>query len=270
MKFALHFALLVLVACGGGGGGEETSLTDNQTPGDGTGAAEPTALELFGDCFTQDLTVFTEVLGALQGMFEDGGEVPMPEVDLLGGIVGGGNFPYTWDLDGDGMDELSGAFRFIDESGATTLPFSIADLAGLDPDDPLSLLDAVPAGSRLELSFELDGIALETANEGAGSGTVIFAFGEGQISGVEGSGAFSSGPCELEFDFDDIDIDPNLFEGFPTVTLGFTSTLGGDTLEGTITLDGTGTAIVSASLNGAEPQVFELDLDQLGTTGAGG
>jgi len=256
--------LLFVVACGGGGAsGDEDALANSQGVGAGEGT-EPTAAELFADCFQQDATEIARVLGLLEGFFgEDAGEFPMPTLDLLSGLLNGGKIPYTWDLDGDSVNELSGSLRFLDENGATTIPFSLGELSGLDLNDPASLLTAVPAGSRLELSYELGGSFLVAANEGSGAGTLVFGLGEGTIDGIGGTGSFSVGECGVEFELDNIEIDPDLLAGYPAAAIGFTATLGDDSLTGTMSLDGSDAVTVSASLNGAAVETFEFDLPAL-------
>ena len=255
--------VLFLVACGGGGGNDGTQLTDNQGEGAGEGA-QPTALELFGTCFQQDATQLAQILGLLETFFaQDGGEIPLPTLDLISGFLSGGTIPYTWDLDGDAVHELTGTLRFLDENGGTTIPFSLAELSGLDLENPAALLEIVPPGARLELVFDVGGSLLAATNAGEGAGTLIFRFGDETITGVAGTGTLESGECLFEIDFDEIEIDLEEFEGYPVADVAFTAGLGDDRLAGTIALDGSDTATLSASLNGADPEQTTFDLPEL-------
>ena len=262
-SFALT-CLLLLVACGGGGGSDGTALADNQGEGAGEGAAEPTAIELFGTCFQQDATQLAQILGLLAGFFGDGDEIPLPTLDLIGGLLGGGTIPYTWDLDGDTTNELAGTLRFLDENGATTIPFSLADLAGLDINDPASLLAAIPSGSRMELTFDVGGALLAATNAGEGEGTLLFRFGAETITSLAGEGTFTSGECLFEVDLDEIEVDLETLTGYPVAAVAFTAGLGDDDLAGTIGLDGTSTATVGVSLNGGAIEEASFELPDLG------
>jgi len=259
-SFALT-CLLFLVACGGGGGSDGTALADNQ----GEGATQPTAIELFGTCFQQDATQLAQILGLLGGFFGDGGgDLPLPTLDLIGGLLGGGTIPYTWDLDGDTTNELAGTLRFLDENGATTIPFSLADLAGLDINDPASLLAAIPPGSRMELTFDVGGALLAATNAGEGEGTLFFRFGAETITSLAGEGTFTSGECLFEVELDEIEIDLETLTGYPVAAVAFTAGLGDDDLAGTIGLDGTSTATVAVSLNGGAIEETSIELPDLG------
>ena len=74
-------------------------------------------------------------------------------------------------------------------------------------EEAASLLGAVPAGSRVELKFNLGGALLVATNAGTGDGTLVFTFGEDAITSIGGEGSFSSGECQFAIDFEDITLD---------------------------------------------------------------
>ncbi|MHC4955259.1 MAG: hypothetical protein ACYTGZ_15505 [Planctomycetota bacterium] len=245
---------LFLVACGSGGSSDNTSAD----------ATPQTAAEVFQDCFAQDTTQFAGILDLLQSFISGPtGDLPLPEVDILAGLLSGGVVPYTWDLNEDGTSDASGSIRFIDEDGNTTIPFNPLDLIGQPLDDPASLIGIVPEGSRLELTFELGALLLSAANDGAAEGTLVFTIGDGAVSNASGSGRFSGGECAFDFEFDDLLLDTSGFGGYPDSDFSFDSALGKDRLRGAIEFDGTGKAKVRARLNDNPEEFFDFVLPDL-------
>jgi len=242
--------LFLVVACGSGGGGTLVNETaETQTLGD-----------RLGDCFTRDAADLGSLLQTLSGFLGDSGdEIPQPDIDLAGILTNGGALPVTWDLDGDGTPEIDAVVRFIDEQGNTTLPFTLGDLANLDPDNPLSLLESVPDGSRMELSFTLVG-ALATGDT---DGTLILTFNAGAPSLVKGSGIFDGDGCGLEFDLDSIPIALDGLDSLPNIGFGFAAGLAPDRITGRIDFDGTDRATVRGRVNDGLEETFFFNLSDL-------
>ncbi|MEM8882610.1 MAG: hypothetical protein AAGD14_00905 [Planctomycetota bacterium] len=253
MLRAAPLLFCALIACGGGG---DSSAAANED-----GAAQRTVEEVFQECAAFDATAFASLLETLQGFTEPGAEVPLPQLDLLGGLLSGGNVPYEWDLDGNGTPDATGVLRFIDAEGNTTIPFSLADLAGGMITDLESALANVPDGTRLSLTFELADSLVSGLEEADGAGELILTLFDGEAASASGQGVFGSGPCRFEFDFADVDLRlEDLADGFPQATFAFDARAGEDVVVGSIAFDGTSLATVRARLNDEPEEVFELDL----------
>ena len=251
----LAMPLLFLVAACGSGGGE----TLVGTLGDET-AETQTLGDRLGDCFTRDATDLGSLLETLSGFLGDSGdEIPQPDIDLAGILTNGGALPLTWDLDGDGTPEIDAVIRFINEQGNTTLPFTLGDLANLDPDNPLSLLDSVPDGSRMELRFMLTG---QLAAGGA-DGTLILTFNAGVPSHVEGTGRFEGDGCGIDFDLDRIPIALDGLDSLPEIGFGFSAGIDPDLITGRIDFDGTDLATVRGRINDGLEETFSFNLSDL-------
>jgi len=239
--------LLLIAGCGGGSGSEPPAGTGDQQ----------TAQELFRDCLESDAVDVASLLGALQTVFaNDAGALPQPEFNLLAALFNGGVVPYTWDLDADGAAELSGTVRFLDESGATTIPFDVLEVLASGLDDPLDLIAQAPDGTRLELAFTLGGALLDPAGDASGDGVLRFGIVDGAIATASGEGTFETGPCLLDFSFDGVPVAD--LTAIPEAGFEFDARIGEDVLAGTIDFDGTGTATVTARLNDEAEQVFEI------------
>lgn len=248
-RFALPLMFLV-AACGSGGGG----LVDD------TSSQPQTLADRLGDCFVQDATDLGSLLQLLTGLLDQTGDaLPLPEVDIAGFIRNGGALPLTWDLDGDGTPEIGGTLRFIDANGDTTFPFSLGDLAGLDLENPLSLLDSIPDGSRMEIDFAFDGVR-SAATNGTAEGMIVLTFDGGIPSHVQGSGKFSGDGCELDFDLDEIPLALDGVNGLPELDFGFSAGFAPDRVEGHINFDGSDHATVRGRINGGPEESFSFDV----------
>jgi hypothetical protein len=242
-----------LAACGGGGANGDESALGNS--GANSPTETPTGVQaLFAGCLASDAADLGALLETLQGFFTaQDAQVPQPEFDLLAALISGGVVPYTWDLDGDETDDLTGTIRFLDQDGNTVIPFDIATLIGGGLQDPLDLLGEIDDGTRLELSYTLGDLLLSGASEADGEGALVFRLGGGTISSVAGSGTFESAFDEIDFDLENLD-------GLPVVKFEFDAEVGDDKISGTIDFDGSETASVTASVNGGPAETFALDL----------
>ncbi len=250
-RLALCLALVV-AACGGGGGGG----------GGGTPPAQLTTQEMLEQCLAADLADLSTLLGTIQGLLDSGGTGPQPEFNLIAALLTG-RLPWTLDLDGDEVSDLSGEVFLTDVNGDITLPASVVTLLGgggaFDLDTILALL---PDGTRLNLLFAFDD--LDLVHGASGDGDFAVEVTGGQATDVSGGGTFASASCTFEFDFGGLG--PEILEGggFGSGSMGFDLGVGGDSAEGSIVLDGTNIARVTARRNGGAPETFLVDL----TTGA--
>ncbi len=245
-RIAVLFAL-VFAGCGGGGG---------------TPAAELTTQELLEQCLAADLADLSTILGTIQGILDSGGTGPQPEFDLIGGFLTG-VLPWTIDLDGDLADDLSGSVFLTDANGDVTLPPALVALLGgggaFDLDTILALL---PDGTNVNLTFLFD--ELDLVHGASGDGDFAVAVEGGAPTGVSGGGTFASGDCVFDFDFDGLG--PEILDGsgFGSGSVGFDLGVGSDSTQGSIVLDGTNVAHVTAQRAGGALETFLVDL----TTGA--
>jgi hypothetical protein len=233
------------------GGGEEAATEDTQAL---------SASEIVQGCVVTGLDDFVDLLNLFLNRLEGGAGAPRPEFDLLAGLLSGGVVPWTLDLDDDGVPDLEGTVFFTDADGNVTIPFDLGALLGGGLDDPASLLDDLPAGTTLHLTYEFDDLALESGESLTGDGELVFGFDSATSAvTVGGSGSFSSGECGYDYDLTDIEFALLSPGEFPVAELSFEVTYGSETLTGTIELDGSGIAVIRIQVDGEE-EVLRVDL----------
>jgi len=262
MRTTLVVFLALAVGCGGGGSGTQNSAANN--PG-GSNNPPLTAQELLEGCLAGDLQDLSAVIGLLQGMFE-GGDAPQPEFNLIAGLLTG-TFPWTLDVDEDGTADLTGTLNLSDASGKVLGPAELAALVTLlGGGTPASLGDflaALPDGTSVNLTFAFDGLSLlqGSAAGATGDGALSVEIRGGAPVSASGSGSVESGDCTFDFTFDDVDVTALLGGGtFGTASVDFELASAGHTLTGSVALDGTDLAQVTASLDGGTPETYTLDL----------
>ncbi|HEX5137801.1 MAG TPA: hypothetical protein VFY93_12565 [Planctomycetota bacterium] len=249
MRHIAFLLVLPLAACGGGGG-------SNPQP------APLTTQQLLEECLAADLADLSTVIATVQGILSSGGTGPQPQFDLVTAVLTG-VLPWTVDLDGDQAKDLSGTVFLTDAGGAVTIPPAVLSLLGgggsLDLNAILALL---PDGTHLNLTFVFDDLAL--VHGASGDGDFSAEVQGGAVTSVDGGGTFTSAECDFSFDFDGLG--PEILEGggFGSGTVGFDLGVGTDAVGGSIDLDGTSVATVTATRAGGAPETFLVDL----TTGA--
>jgi hypothetical protein len=247
-RIAFPLFLVLAASCGGGGGAPP--------------AAQLTTEQMLEQCLAADLADLSTLIATVQGLLDAGGAGPQPQFDLVSAVLTG-VLPWTVDLDGDQANDLTGTIFLTDAGGAVTLPASLVTLLGgggaLDLDSILALL---PDGTHLNLTFVFDGLAL--VNGASGDGDFSAEVTGGAVTSVSGGGTFTSGDCDFDFDFDGLG--PEILEGggFGSGSVGFDLGVGTDSVGGSIVLDGTNVAAVTATRAGGAPESFLVDL----TTGA--
>lgn len=161
-------------------------------------------------------------------------------VGLLGAIGGTlpGNVTYD-DMTGDyTIDSVSGPI-----TGVVSSTFDISD--GVDP------------GESASATWDLNGGLAQTGV--LGSGTFTVSRPDANTIQVTGSGGLDSGACA--FTVNSFNLTINLAaEGGPTGTLAFDATADGETLDGTMTFDGSDIARVLGTFQGATAS-FSIDLN---------
>jgi len=251
-RIAFLLGLGLAASCGGGGSSGNS----------GTQPSQLTTQQLLEQCLAADLTDLSTLIATVQGLLDAGSGGPQPEFNLVGAILTG-VLPWTVDLDGDQVNDLSGTIFLTDANGGITIPPSLITLLGgggtFDIDTVLALL---PDGTNLNLTFVFNDLAL--AHGASGDGDFAAEVNGGMVTGVAGGGSFMSGDCDFQFDFDGLG--PEILEGggFGSGNVGFDLGVGTESVGGSIVLDGTNTAEVTATRTGGATEIFLVDL----TTGA--
>ena len=244
------------IACSGGGDGTPAATGDALT-----------AQEILGNCVAFDAADLASLLEMLQGTLTGAENAPGISLDILGGIVGGGVFPYGVDLDTDGTDDITGTIHFTDGDGAITIPFDLDQLDTLDPNDPLGLLAAIRDGTTLHMSFLFDSLVLESGNGADGEGEFSLLIDGGAIGALAGEATFGSGDCVFDLSFSELTLGELEPGAYPVATVDYSLDAVDGKISGSVVLDGTSVARVSASLDGAPAEVFTVDLASGGLLG---
>lgn len=249
----LAVALFVpLAACSSSS--SETPETETDT-----GEAQLTAQEVVETCVADDLVDLTGLLDLIRNIGQEGSTLPQPELDLLRLLVDG-NVGWSFDLDSDGNDDVTGTVGFTNADGEATIPFDVTGLLGGETPDLAELLADLPDGTTLNLSFELPNGASLSGDAATNGGNVSVTFQGGEIFEVSGGGTFVTEACSFDFGFDDIGAFDPATSTFPVATLNFDADIDGRTLGGDIALDGTNVATIVARPVGAAAETFLLDL----------
>jgi hypothetical protein len=232
-----------LAACGGGGGSSSQQLSTQQ---------------LLEQCLATDLADLSTLLTTLQGLLDQDGTGLQPQFNLVEGLLTG-KVPWTLDLDGDAAPDLSGEVFLTDVNGAVTFPppTLVQVLTGGGAIDLDTVLAALPDGTKLNLTYLFADLTLLHGASGSGS---LGAEVQGQaVSDVSGSGTFT-GDCEFDFDLDGLSPDVLGGGGLGQGSLSFGIGSGKSTATGSIVLDGTNTARITASRPGQPVENFVIDL----------
>ncbi|MHC4958297.1 MAG: hypothetical protein ACYTGN_07960 [Planctomycetota bacterium] len=264
-------ALLATACACGGGSDDSTTNTDANAAGNGNGSGEPAALtaqDVLEACVSTDLADFAQLFELLGGLLDGNAEsLPEPQIDF-GKLLTERKVGWSFDLDEDGTADVSGTLFFTDASGAVVVPFSALDLLALiaaPPENPLDLLEDVPAGTDLNLTWSFDNLPL-TTSDAASSGDLVFGIADGQLDSASGSAALTMGDCQFDFSFDEITIDlanPTL----PAADATFTVDTADHTVAGKATFDGTSGVTFEATLDDGEAETFSFDISEGLATG---
>lgn len=253
MKPAVVLLPVLCCACGGGGAPAAPA---------GGGALGTSAQQVLESCVSTDLAGFAEVLGVVANLFESEEGAPLPEFDIVAGLLSGGVVPWTYDVDADGVTDLEGTVFFRDAGGNLTIPIDLGTiLAEGIPDNPLDLIADIAPGTELHVTYEFDGFLTEAENAASGSGELVLEFQEGVVSTASGSAVLLSGECAFDVGFLDVGIEDFGAGGFPTASAEFDLQAGTSRLKGTIEFDGTNIAEFRASLDGGPEETILFDLE---------
>ena len=244
------------VACSGG----------SDTPTDPTNESL-SAQQILENCVAFDAADLASLMEMLQATMANGEGAPEISIDLIGGVLGGGVFPYGIDLDLDGTDDITGTIHFTNEAGTTTIPFDASDVGSLDPSDPLGVLAAIEDGTTLHMAFALDSLMLESGHGASGDGAFHMLIDNGAIASTDGEATLGSGDCAFDVDFADLALGGFLEGTFPDAMLEYSLDAVEGTVAGSIEFDGTSKVKITASLDGGPAETFTIDLLDGGLTG---
>jgi hypothetical protein len=241
---AVLLSLLLVCACGGGS-------SSGTTPDDGSQNLSPLerSIEMLQACALTELAGLAELVELFQDAAEPGAAPPAFRVtgfDLLDASV-----DWAVAIDGDGPEDAAGTIRFRDADGQPTFPFDIAELLAGSFDLP-SILGAIEDGTVVIVDYRL----LRGTDT---SGTLTFEVQDGTPGLTSGSMFINGADCQISLTFDGLSSDtaPGTY---PTGTADVLILSQGSTLDGTVTFNGTSTAVINATLDGTDSFTFTYDL----------
>ncbi len=260
-------SLLVAFAIACSGGSDNPNDTDNGNNNSDPINQAPTAQRILENCVAFDAADLASLMEMLQATMTGGEGAPEISIDLVGGVLGGGVFPYGVDMDLDGTDDITGTIHFTNAAGTTTIPFDTSDLGSLDPSNPLGLLAAIQDGTTLHMSFAFDSLLLESGNGASGEGEFRMLIDSGMIASTDGEATFGSGACAFDVNFEDLALGEFVEGTFPDAMFEFNLDAVEGEVAGKIEFDGTSKVKVTASIDGGAEETFTIDLLDGGLTG---
>jgi hypothetical protein len=249
-----HLALalgLLLPACGGGGGG----VGDALPAPDPNPSAVARTQALLEACVLEEVAAFEAAAADFDGAL-DGEWTTHPDFQVTGFDLVTATVEWTLDADADGDVDLEGTARFLDGGGSPTLPFSpatvLALLSGGAP-DVAALLATVPDGTTVVVDYATVGQPVGV------TGTLETTFLDGQPSTVSGSADFDGTSCDTHVSFTDLAA-AALFDPAPAGVFAVEVATTEGLVQGTLTLNGDGTATLDMALDGGDHAVWDYDL----------
>jgi len=260
MKTLPCLALLLLAAaCGGGGGsGPATGLTP---PPQTTESA--LVQQLLEACGVDGTGQFQGVLDLFTGLFGTGSPAPAFRVTQIN-LLSSASFSWALDSNNDTIDDLTGTSQLQDANGTPSLSgldlTQLANILGGDVSAVATLFQSLPAGTRIHNTFS-GTPPLTPATDISGTVDLVLGTG-GAFETSSGNFLSETGTsCSTQLTWTDLDISSlNGAGGVPSGTLTLHVETASDMLDGTIVLDGTNSAALSATRKGAPTQTYTLDL----------
>jgi hypothetical protein len=248
---------LLAPACAGGGGGGEavgSGVPAGDPPAPPAPTAEERARAILEGCGLETITAFEAVASRFDGTIDGEGD-PTPDFSVTGIDFLGASIAWTLDAEADGQVDLEGTMRFLDPAGTPTFPFSIPTLLEVlaGNADLVGLLATIPDGTRVVVDYAAIGSPVPV------SGTFDTTFAGGTASTTSGRAEYDGAGCDTGISFEGLAAAALLSEN-PTGAVDFLTAASGGTLEGSVTLNGDGTATIEGWLDGADPVAFTYDL----------
>lgn len=266
-KLAYLSVLLLATACGGGGGGGDpaANTTPNPNPNPNPLSESELVQQLLDGCGLSSTEDFQEFFDLLVGLFSPGAPAPALQITSINIL----STSFGWGLDvsspADGVNDLTGTIAIRDASNNPTLGgLSLTEFQALlagDLNNLPTILAGVDAGTRFVVTFS--GAPPSNAANTTISGNVTIVMGTAGAFDTS-SGSFTSTvgtDCTSTVSWTDLDISGVTSAGqLPTGTLALAVTAGLETVNGTVTLDGTNIATIDAARTGQPTQSYTLDL----------
>jgi hypothetical protein len=241
---AVLAALILVIGCGGSSGGT------NAPPRDPVLAQ--LAQDLLEGCGAGALENLLEILDHLGSLVESQG--PIPEFTVTGVDIDTATILWMLDIDNDQQPDIEGSMGFVDSAGVATVP--PIDLTSLQGgfDGLAALLTGLPDGTGLVIELH----AQPPLSPIEGSITIRFDNGladtaDGNLSVTDDQG------CVLILEIQSVDA-LSMLGDFPVGTIQLTLSGALAALDGTITFNGTNTALVDVSVNDEGSYRFEINL----------
>ncbi|MDF1700549.1 MAG: hypothetical protein P1V36_05260 [Planctomycetota bacterium] len=249
--------VLGLAGCGGGGGGPAPVSDPGPTP---PPVVDPTQLtsDLLSACGGQTTVEQIQAVIALFQSVTSGQAEGAGFTVLSGQIQNVPGLVIPWELDADGQNgpEATGSFAFEDAGGTPSVPFTPQQLMPLFTTGIAGLpvlLAAIPDGTQFIMVIEdMPG----TPNV---SGSTRATFQSAQPTLSSGNILVSEGDCAAQTTWSNVPMN-SLTGMFPNAVFNTRVTQVSDELVGTITTDGTNTAVADVSLNSAANTQWEINL----------
>ena len=262
-RFLIALGLVLsLAACGGGGGGGGGGTTGGGSEGGGTTppVVDPNAITqaLLSECGGQTTIEELQSLIAMYAGVASGSapgvsfNLRVDQVQLDPGLV----IPFEIDLGGAEGPEGDGAFSFEDGSGNPVMPFQAQDIAPLFTTGIAAfpaLLASAPDGTEFVLSI------FSLAGPPAVSGESRATLTSGQPTLGSGRINVSEGTCSAQTTWSNVPFN-SLTGQFPSAVFDTQVTKDNDVLVGTITTNGTQTAVAAVQLNGGATTTWDINL----------
>ena len=152
---------------------------------------------------------------------------------------------------------LPGNVTYDDMTGDYTIDSSLGPITGV-VSSTFDISDGVDPGESATATWDLNGGLAQTGGV-VGTGTFTVTRPDADTIQVTGGGGLDSGACDFTINSFNLTIDLAA-EGGPTGTLGFDATVNGETLDGTMSFDGSDIADVLGTFKGATVN-FNIDLN---------
>lgn len=244
-------ALLIpflLVACGGGGGSSNNGGGNTIPP-----SVSEEAQAILEDCAGEAATALTALIGVAQ--LGAGGASASITLEPLSGLA----IPFQADLDGDMSPDALGRVLLFDAGGAPVQPQDPAQ----DLNTLLAQIAALPDGTRVDILLD------PVASLGINSAIISQTMASGLPANLSAVVEHQNAECLTTLSFSNETL-LSILGTYPNLDADIDIDAGTDELDGTVSFNGTSTAIIEVTLNGTGPLRYQLDVDSGTITPIGG
>jgi hypothetical protein len=248
LVLTLSAGAVLATACGGGGG---TVSDPGPSPGNQRSG------EMLEDCLPAALDEVQAFAGRMQAMLQ--GQGTASGLSLVpGGVEATPDslvLHYQYDANGDQVPEATGEVRFLDDTEMPIQPFTQQQLDDLDTngiDELGALVQTLPDGTILRMSWDQPPPGLLSAQ-------VDVPFSAGAPGGGPGVTSYADASCSVNVQWSSIAL-ADIATPYPSGSFDLSISENPDTLDGTLTTDGTKDATLGVSRNGGANENWAFDL----------